>query len=293
MNSRFSTIAARACRYGAVTCFAALSIGTVRALPLDPGVTRELNFLSQYSMCTGNPGTVHMSCVLTNGDSLSPAFTDDYGAPASGSAHIFYNGVNMALRASTNKFSAPYAYFDAVQFDQLTITGPTSRVNVGVTVTINGSTAQSASGYVLSNYSFIEGVRSATPNPSANSMGDRINNDGARSVLAYAYTGTLGRGIIEPATSRTEVGSFSAGVGSPFERGFEFVLDAMNTTMDFSVRVDYTVPDGYVLTSARALAAVPEPESGTMLLAGLGLIGWLAGRRNARTASHPGNLLRT
>jgi hypothetical protein len=219
-----------------------------------------------------------MSCVLTNGDSLSPAFVDDYGAPASGSAHISYNGVNMALRAANNKFSAPYAYFDAVQFDQLTITGPTSTVKVGVTVTINGSTAQSAAGYVLSNYTFIEGVRSATPNPSASSMGDRINNDSARTVLAYGYTASASRGVFEPTTSRTDVGSFSAGVGTPFERGFEFVLYAMNTTMNFSVGVNYTVPDGYVLTSARALAAVPEPEIYMMLLAGLGLLGWV-GRR--------------
>jgi hypothetical protein len=178
MSARSPTTVARAWRLVRLACIASACIGPARALPLDPGVTRELNFLSYYSMCTGNLplGGDNMSCDLTNGDSLVAAHADHYGSPSSGIAHAFANGLDITMSATTTRFTAPTVYLDAVQFDQLTITGPTPTVNVGVKVTIDGTTAQNAPGYVSGLYSFSVGTRSATPNASANSTGDRINS---------------------------------------------------------------------------------------------------------------------
>jgi hypothetical protein len=61
-------------------------------------------------------------------------------------------------------------------------------------------------------------------------------------------------------------------VGALFEYGFELVLAyVMNTSMNFSARVEYTLTDGYALTSTRGLAvdAVPEPCTWALMLAGI------------------------
>lgn len=273
----------------AAACLAAASSGATQALPLDPGVTREINFLSYRSMCTGllPLGGDNMSCVLTHGPDLTASFADYYGSPSSGSAHLFANGLDMNVSATTTRFTAPDANLDAVQFDQFTITGPTPTVSVGVKVTIDGTSVQSAPGYVLTSYTFISGQRSPTPNPSANSMGDRISNDPTRDVLAFARTATLGGGILEPVTHRVETASFTAPVGASFERGFEFVLTTLDTSLSFSARIEYSLPAGYSLTSARGLsvnAPVPENSSWALMLGGLA---GLAGLRLARQPARP------
>ena len=267
-------------RFIVAACAAAACSGVARALPLDPSVTREINFLSDHSMCTGllPLGGDNMSCTLTHGATLTAAFADYYGSPSSGSAQVFANGLDMSLSATTTRFTAPSAYFDAVQFDQFMITGPTSTVQVGVKVAMDGSTAQSAAGYVLTSYTFISGNRSPTPNASANSLADRISNDPTRDVLAFGRTATLGGGVIQPATHRVETASFTAAVGTPFERGFEFALSSLNSSLSFSARIEYSLPAGYSMTSARGLlvnAPVPENGSWALMLAGMaGLAGF-------------------
>lgn len=259
------------------------------ALPLDPGVTREIDFVSYRSMCTGllPLGGDNMSCTLTHGAGMAASFADYYGSPSGGSAQLYANGVDMKLSATTTRFTAPDADLDAVQFDQFTITGPTPTVNVGVKVTIDGSSVQSAPGYVLTSYTFISGQRSPTPNASADSLGDRIRNDSTRDVLAFARTATLGGGILEPVTHRVETASFTAAVGAPFERGFEFVLSTLDTSLSFSARIEYSLPDGYTLTSARGLSVnAPVPESARWALMLVGLAG-LAGLRLQRQPARP------
>ncbi|WP_457428064.1 hypothetical protein [Roseateles sp. P5_E7] len=176
----------------------------------------------------------------------------------------------MSLSATTAR-TAPTVSFDAVQFDQFLITGPTATVNVGVTVTIDGTSVRSAPGLVLTNYIFISGNRSPAPSASANSIADRISNDSARDVLAFGRTATFGGGVTQPSLHRVDSASFTAVVGTPFERGFEFALSTLNTSLSFTARVEYSLPDGYTLTSARGLAvnAVPENGSWALMLAGL------------------------
>lgn len=264
---------------------AAACSGAAWALPLASSVTREINFVSTHSMCTGllPLGGDNMSCTLTNGADLTAAFADYYGSPSSGSAHVLVNGLDMSLSATTTPSTAPTSSFDAVQFDQFLITGPTPTVQVGVTVTLDGSTARNGSGFVLTSYTFISGKRSGVPSASANSLADRIANDPSRDVLAFGRTATLGGGVTQPALHRVDSASFTAVVGTPFERGFEFALSSLNTSMSFSARVEYSLPAGYTLTSARGLlvGAVPENGNWALMLAGLaGLSGMRRLRRN-------------
>jgi hypothetical protein len=274
----------RAGRLMALACLAGACSGAAQALPLDPSVTREINFLGEHSMCTGllPLGIDSMSCTLTHGAMLTAAFADAYGSPSGGSAQVFVNGVDMSLSASTAR-TAPTVYFDAVQFDQFLITGPTPTVSVGVTVTIDGTSARNGPALVLTNYIFISGKRSPAPSASANTYADRISNDSTRDVLAFGRTATFGGGVTQPVTHRVEVASFTAMVGTPFERGFEFALSTLNTSLSFSARVEYSLPAGYTLTSARGLLVNAVPENGSWALMLAGLIG-LGGLRLARRA---------
>ncbi|KQV48176.1 hypothetical protein ASC95_19670 [Pelomonas sp. Root1217] len=267
----------------AAACLAAACTGAAHALPLAPTVTREINFVSTRSMCTGllPLGGDNMSCTLTNGAQLTASFADPYGSPSSGNAQLFADGVDMSLSATTTRSTAPTSIFDAVQFDQFTITGPTATVNVGVKVTIDGATARNSGGFVLTSYTFISGNRSATPSASANSTGDRISNDPTRDVLAFGRTATLGGGITQSILHRVDTASFTGVVGAPFEHGFEFVLSSLNTTMSFSARVEYSLPAGYTLTSLRGLHVNVVPENGSWALMLAGLAG-LAGLRLLR-----------
>lgn len=265
----------------ATACLAATCGGTARALPLDASVTREINFLAEHSMCTGllPLGIDSMSCTLTHGASLTAAYADAYGSPSGGRAQVFVNGVDMSLSATTAR-TAPTVYFDAVQFDQFMITGPTPTVNVGVTVTIDGTSVRNAAGLVLTNYTFISGKRSPAPSASANSYADRISNDSTRDVLAFGRTATFSGGVTQPVTHRVETASFTAMVGTPFERGFEFALSTLNTSLSFSARVAYSLPEGYTLTSTRGLLVNAVPENGSWALMLAGLVGLRLLRRS-------------
>lgn len=270
-------------RHMALACLAAAGMGTAQALPLEASVTREINFVSTRSMCTGllPLGGDNMSCSLTNGANLTAAFADYYGSPSSGSAQLFADGVDMSLSATTTRSTAPTSSFDAVQFDQFMITGPTPTVQVGVTVTIDGSSARNGPGFVLTSYTLISGKRSPAPSASANSLGDRISNDPSRDVLAFGRTATLGGGVTQPTLHRVDTASFTAMVGTPFERGFEFAMSSLNTSLSFSARIEYSLPAGYTLTSARGLLVNAVPENGSWALMLAGLAG-LAGLRQAR-----------
>ena len=288
MGLHQSQIVARWWCRSAVGMVALLAAGAAPALPLDAGVTRELNFLSNRATCLGvlPLGGDLMSCTLTHDDTLvAGPYADPYGSPAGGGARAFVNGLDAHVTATTTRFTAPDGCIDAVQFDQVTVTGPTPTVDVGVNVTLTGTTAQNAAGYVLTGYTFAVGSRSATPNPSTNSLGDRIDL-ATRSVLVFGRTATLTHGLTEPVTNRTGIGGFLATVGTPFEYGFELTLESLNTTMDFSARVEYTVPVGYTLTSTRGLAVnVPEPGSWALMLAGFAALPLLRRRRTAQASS--------
>lgn len=267
----------------AVAFLAAACSGAAWALPLASSVTREINFVSDHSTCTGllPLGGDSVSCTLTNGADLTASFADYYGSPSSGSAHVFVNGMDMHLSVTSTRSTVPTSVIDAVQFDQFMITGPTPTVQVGVTVTLDGTTVRNGSGFVLTSYTFISGKRSPAPSASANSYADRISNDPSRDVLAFGRTATFGGGVTQPILHRVDAASFTAVVGTPFERGFEFGLSSLNTSLSFSARIEYSLPAGYTLTSARGLMvnAVPENGSWALMLAGLVSLG---GMRLAR-----------
>ena len=89
--------------------------------------------------------------------------------------------------------------------------------------------------------------------------------------------------MIQPVTNSTDYGSITATTGIPFEYGFELALSSMNTAMDFSARVEYSLPAGYTLTSTRGLAVnVPEPAAWALMLAGLAAAPLLLRSRQAR-----------
>ncbi|WP_457325385.1 hypothetical protein [Roseateles sp. P5_E11] len=271
-------------RFMAVACLATACSSATWALPLAPGVTREINFVSDHSTCTGllPLGGDSVSCTLTNGADLTASFADYYGSPSSGSAHVFVNGMDMHLSVKSTPSTVPTSVIDAVQFDQFMITGPTPTVQVGVTVTLDGTTARSASGFVLTSYTFISGKRSLTPSASANAVADRIANDPSRDVLAFGRTATFSGGVTQPTLHRVDSASFTAVVGTPFERGFEFAMSSLNTSLSFSARVEYSLPVGYTLTSARGLAVNAVPENGSWALMLAGLVG-LGGLRLAKS----------
>ena len=75
------------------------------------------------------------------------------------------------------------------------------------------------------------------------------------------------------------------------------MLSTLDTSLSFSARIEYSLPDGYVLTSARGLsvnAPVPEISSWILMLAGLASLvvmrpvrGNPAGASVARPARQP------
>lgn len=98
-------------------------------------------------------------------------------------------------------------------------------------------------------------------------------------------------GYVQPNAINVLINGLSIGAGSTHSIGSDwyaesasFIAGATSQTLSFQLATSaksYMSIDGIAVT---AVSAVPEPETYAMLLAGLGLIGAVARRRNAKPA---------
>lgn len=134
--------------------------------------------------------------------------------------------------------------------------------------------------------------------------GDRVRNSGWHSTIAYTFTGfdstkTFGFSL-DPDTLRSGTGNivdarpyvFNAGTPGTATATFS---NGQATTLNWSNRIQGTFDPlrvgadatdlrniYYEISGTQITAAVPEPETYTMMLAGLGLVGVMARRRKAK-----------
>ncbi len=115
----------------------------------------------------------------------------------------------------------------------------------------------------------------------------RVGNEHGSSVGGFSF----GQGVAGTSDMHQQLDYVMALLpGSSFNLGFRTetsLLDSTSNGTSFAVtsRYGFALPQGYYITGdngfdSRTLAAVPEPETYAMLLAGLGLMGAVARRRS-------------
>ena len=169
-----------------------------------------------------------------------------------------------------------------VRFDDFTVSGPSPTVQIGVSIHSEGSADRIAGSISRAVWGVAIGFR----NPASFSCGC-IASDflGGKIVRDGGTFFSTSSGPDAASVNQTATGVFTANVGSPFELGYEFDLLGFQSNIAFgnTFSVDFSVPDGYTLTSRGGLsvnvAPVPEPSTYALLVAGLLTIGAIARRR--------------
>lgn len=192
-------------------------------------------------------------------------------------------GETGAYAVATSQPPAYGAYAETSWSDAFTIVGGTGTGILNVSVQVKGSLTGAGANSIYALFA------SETPI----TLGDNYLGTG---LLGFTEDGTY----TPPDASRTVIGVYESISGSniytadiPFTYGMPFYVASYlgaevlgDGTADFygSSRFGATAPNGAAVTGASGTAyalaaAVPEPSAYAMILAGLGLVGWMTLRR--------------
>ena len=265
----------------AAVLFCAASPQIALAFPLAPNIDTYMALGMDYGCGTG-------VCASTSNTSFSATVTQYFGPSNSVEASLSATAMHALDSSQGGYYNGHYFQgFDGellgVAFYDLTVSGPTPTVQIGVSIHSSGTASQNP-GYSSAGYYVAVGARNPSPRPDYSTFDFLDPNhlivvDGgfpggvffSNSYFAY-YS-----------VDRTATGNFTATVGSTFELGYMFNISAQAANVNFgdTFGINYSVPDGYTLTID---TGVPEPETYAMLLAGLGLLGFVARRRKQKAA---------
>jgi hypothetical protein len=253
------------------------------AAPVPADVGRYAMVAAPATECSVTSVTAAVICASSTGTSLAFAGVGSWGEQVIASSTIGVDNFQVHLQGITH-IDAAQPYMGVVQFDNITVTGPTSSVLIGVHAHIVGTGAPSAPTYAYGSWAFTMGARNPTPGPTINTVGDWVVPTGRvlQDVGHMWSTTTGGGGSSRPSVDETVSGSLLMTTGQSFEMGSELSILTLNLNVNFTqVQWSYDVPAGYQLTSTRGLSvpAVPEPGGATLLLAGMAGLGYVARRR--------------
>ncbi len=268
-----------------------LALGSVLATgagaaPLPAGVDRYVLVAAPATECSATDSAAPVICAASTEALMAYATTGKWGETITASAAFGVDNFQVHLKGTTH-IDAAEPIMDLVQFDSLTVTGPTPTVRIGVHAHIVGTGAPSAPTYASGAWSFAIGARNPASSPGLSRFGDWIVNPG-QVLLDHGQmwsTITGGGAGTRPAVDDTVTGSMTVNTGQAFELGSELTMLTLNLNVNFSqVQWWYDVPAGYQLTTSRGLVVgtVPEPGAAMMLAAGLAGLGLMTRRRARR-----------
>lgn len=257
------------------------------AAPIGPDTLRQIGVYAPATECAQTSNGNWMPCAVTTEASLNVAVIGYWGAQVIASATVGADNLQAHLQGITrHNWDVGMPVMDLVQFDQITVTGPTGTVQIGVHAHIVGSGAPSNSDYANGTWTFAMGVRNPSP------VADYVHYDDwlapAGRVLQFSqqmWSATTG--AVHPSVDESLSATMTVASGQAFELGTELTISVLNLNVSFSqVQWSFDVPEGYQLTSTRGLSvgAVPEPGGLAMGLAGLAGLGFVVARRRVDAA---------
>lgn len=271
--------ARRAASAFALTCGLAASFGACAA-PLPANVDRQIQVFAPATECMVTSITDRIVCASTTGATLGFAGTGSWGEQIIASATVGADNLQVHLQGITHAdVAAPI--MDVVQFDNITVSGPSPTVQVGVHAHIVGSAAPSNGNFASGTWTFALGARNPSPAPDYLHFGDWVVIPG-RVLQDNGQMWSTIVGAVHPSVDDTIGSTMTVNTGQPFELGAELTIMELNLNVSFShVQWSFDVPAGYQLTSSRGLAvpSVPEPGGAATLLAGVAALGFVVLRR--------------
>lgn len=269
----------------------AAACGGAGAAPIAPDAQRQLGVYAPGTECAQTSDGAWIPCATTTDATLGLAVTGYWGAQVIASAAVGMDSMAAHLQGITRHgWDVGMPVMDLVQFDQITVTGPTATVQIGVHAHIVGTGAPSNGDYAYGTWTFAIGARNPAPAADYNHYGDWLAV-GGRVLQDSQQMWSASIGAVHPAVDEMLAATLNVSTGQAFELGSELTISVLNLDVSFSqVQWSFDVPDGYALTSTRGLSvgAVPEPGGTAMMLAGLAALGFLAARRHGDTAPKRG-----
>ncbi|MYN28158.1 choice-of-anchor A family protein [Duganella sp. CY42W] len=235
----------------------------------------------QYAMVVGGSltfgnGNIHNGNVYVSGDVTYPSYNvlDKGYTTVKGTAPVNLSNLASGLVKTSAELAAISATANTKQVNsQIFLTGTKSGVDV---VTVSAAQMNSATEFVLSNFATDATIIVNVVGKTATIQGGYKQFDAYNVLFNFVDATTLNIGTGANISILAPTASVKDGSG---------VIDGNVVVKSWSSGVQINSTNAFVSTNVAGLVtAIPEPETYAMLLGGLGLMGFMARRRQKAAA---------
>lgn len=260
------------------------------ASPMPEVGGRSIALVTTQYVCNGVNSGASVPCPLTTDASLSvEGLVSPLGHSVSGQAEARRDGASAQVTSAAVRLPGGQTFdlaaISLVQFDQLLVQGPTATVAMQVTLDLEAAASLvSGAPFVDGSVVGTAGFRAGGSGSDWQTLSDRL--DVRDRVFLNGRIASPSRGLTGPLVDLQDTRSYQVPVGTAFEFGYELTLALRNLQGTADMGWSFSLPEGYIMTSARGLAvnlpAVPEPAHWMLMLGGLAaLAGWRRWRGQA------------